>query len=284
MIKFFRKIRKKLIAENKIRKYLLYTIGGIILVGIGIFIALQPDNKISKYLLYAIGEIIIIGIGIFIALQLNNLNEKSGIHKKQKKHLRLVKGEMINNLESLRIENEKSLSIIEAERKIIALIELDVVNEKELSNHMRTITFNELLIPVEDGALNELIASGGLKDIENDSIRSMLASWEGKTTALRSQEIQLEDTRNAITKIVNADGSLRTIIHDIDYTDNLKIDAPANFLSNKSLLKSTAFENAILHHLLLAVYLGNNIYPKFESDMLLLVKLIDEELGLNRKK
>ncbi len=183
MIKFFRKVRQKMLNENKILKYLLYTISGIILVGIGIFIALQPDNKISKYLLYAIGEIIIIGIGIFIALQLNNLNEKSGIHKKQKKHLRLVKGEMINNLVSLRIENEKSLSIIEAERKIIALIELDVVNEKELSNHMRTITFNDLLIPVEDGALKELIASGGLKDIENDSIRSKLASWEGKTTA-----------------------------------------------------------------------------------------------------
>ena len=47
MIKFFRKIRQKLLTEN----------------------------KFSKYLLYAIGEIMLVVIGILIALQLNNLNE-----------------------------------------------------------------------------------------------------------------------------------------------------------------------------------------------------------------
>jgi sensor domain CHASE-containing protein len=47
MIKFFRKIRQKMLTEN----------------------------KFSKYLLYAIGEIILVVIGILIAIQLNNLNE-----------------------------------------------------------------------------------------------------------------------------------------------------------------------------------------------------------------
>ena len=44
MIKFFRKIRQKLLAENKFSKYLLYAIGEIILVVIGILIALQINN------------------------------------------------------------------------------------------------------------------------------------------------------------------------------------------------------------------------------------------------
>ncbi len=44
MIKFFRHIRKKLIAENKISKYLLYALGEIILVVIGILIALQLNT------------------------------------------------------------------------------------------------------------------------------------------------------------------------------------------------------------------------------------------------
>ncbi len=44
MIKFFRKIRLKLLAENKLSKYLLYAIGEIILVVIGILIALQINN------------------------------------------------------------------------------------------------------------------------------------------------------------------------------------------------------------------------------------------------
>ncbi|TFV95648.1 hypothetical protein E4S40_05350 [Algoriphagus kandeliae] len=44
MIKFFRKIRQKLLAENRFSKYLVYAIGEIVLVVIGILIALQINN------------------------------------------------------------------------------------------------------------------------------------------------------------------------------------------------------------------------------------------------
>ena len=56
MIKFFRKIRQRLLTEN----------------------------KISKYLVYAIGEIILVVIGILIALQINNWNEQRNENKKIK--------------------------------------------------------------------------------------------------------------------------------------------------------------------------------------------------------
>lgn len=45
MIKFFRKIRQNLLTENKFNKYLLYAIGEILLVIIGILIAIQINNK-----------------------------------------------------------------------------------------------------------------------------------------------------------------------------------------------------------------------------------------------
>ncbi|MEO0504905.1 MAG: DUF6090 family protein [Bacteroidota bacterium] len=55
MIKFFRRIRQKLLAENRFSKYLLYVFGEIILVVIGILIALQINtwnenrkNKIAE--------------------------------------------------------------------------------------------------------------------------------------------------------------------------------------------------------------------------------------------
>ncbi|MEM1260720.1 MAG: DUF6090 family protein, partial [Bacteroidota bacterium] len=44
MIKFFRRIRKSLLVESKFSKYLLYAIGEIVLVVIGILIALQVNN------------------------------------------------------------------------------------------------------------------------------------------------------------------------------------------------------------------------------------------------
>jgi hypothetical protein len=58
MIKFFRKIRRQLFSEN----------------------------KFSKYLLYAIGEILLVVIGILIALSINNWNEK-GKKKTQSEHI-----------------------------------------------------------------------------------------------------------------------------------------------------------------------------------------------------
>ena len=44
MLRFFRTIRKKLIDEDNVRRYLLYAIGEILLVVFGILIALQVNN------------------------------------------------------------------------------------------------------------------------------------------------------------------------------------------------------------------------------------------------
>ena len=59
MITLFRRFRQRLLSENKFSKYLIYAIGEIILVVIGILIALQVNNwnqnridsKIEKQLL-----------------------------------------------------------------------------------------------------------------------------------------------------------------------------------------------------------------------------------------
>jgi hypothetical protein len=45
MIKFFRKIRQKMLTENKFSKYLIYAIGEILLVIVGILIALNINNS-----------------------------------------------------------------------------------------------------------------------------------------------------------------------------------------------------------------------------------------------
>ncbi|MET6990807.1 DUF6090 family protein [Sediminicola arcticus] len=68
MIKFFRKIRQKMLTEN----------------------------KFSKYLLYAIGEIILVVIGILIALSINNWNE----NKKSENQLNNIYNEVESNLKS----------------------------------------------------------------------------------------------------------------------------------------------------------------------------------------
>ncbi len=44
MLKFLRKIRQKLIDEGNLKRYLVYAIGEILLVMIGILLALQRSN------------------------------------------------------------------------------------------------------------------------------------------------------------------------------------------------------------------------------------------------
>jgi len=44
MLRFFRTIRKKMIEQENVSKYLLYAIGETLLVVIGILIALQVNN------------------------------------------------------------------------------------------------------------------------------------------------------------------------------------------------------------------------------------------------
>lgn len=68
MIKFFRRIRQRLLSKN----------------------------KFSKYLFYALGEIILVVIGILIALQINNWNEQ----RKNDNEVRTLTKSMITDLQS----------------------------------------------------------------------------------------------------------------------------------------------------------------------------------------
>ena len=48
MIKLFRNIRRKLVGENKVSKYLVYAFGEILLVVVGILLAIQFNAWTTK--------------------------------------------------------------------------------------------------------------------------------------------------------------------------------------------------------------------------------------------
>ncbi|KAB8151833.1 hypothetical protein EZY14_016720 [Kordia sp. TARA_039_SRF] len=55
------------------------------------------DNKIIKYLLYAIGEIVLVVIGILIALSINNSNELKKTRIAEKVYLKEIKSDLIQD-------------------------------------------------------------------------------------------------------------------------------------------------------------------------------------------
>ena len=73
---------------------------------------LLTENKFSKYLIYAIGEIILVVVGILIALQINNWNEARKDDKALKEYLMKIRSHTLEDLQQL--------DQISAGRKMIA--------------------------------------------------------------------------------------------------------------------------------------------------------------------
>ncbi|WP_411768573.1 hypothetical protein [Winogradskyella sp. A3E31] len=84
MIKFFRHLRQKMLAENP---------------------STGRAGKISKYLLYAIGEIVLVVIGILIALQINNWNQQ----QLEKKQIRNIYARIVKDFENSANEIERDI-------------------------------------------------------------------------------------------------------------------------------------------------------------------------------
>ena len=62
---------------------------------------LLTENRFSKYLVYAIGEIVLVVIGILIALQLNNWNEVRKIRIQEIKTLKELRSDLLQNINDI---------------------------------------------------------------------------------------------------------------------------------------------------------------------------------------
>jgi len=142
MIKFFRKIRQSLFEKGNSKKYLLY----------------------------AIGEIILVVIGILIALQLNNLNEKNKLAKSEVYYLE----KMLTNLQ----EDSTELSLQLTWMNDI-LSEIDTTfymlqNERHFKNDVFTGNLSALIKFIRfyqnDAVYQNLISSGKIDLISNKEL------------------------------------------------------------------------------------------------------------------
>jgi hypothetical protein len=64
---------------------------------------LADDNKPLKYLIYAIGEIMLVVIGILIALSINNWNEKVKIISREKSYVQSIYMDLKNDIKKINV-------------------------------------------------------------------------------------------------------------------------------------------------------------------------------------
>jgi hypothetical protein len=151
MIKFFRKIRQKLLSEN----------------------------KISKYILYALGEIILVVIGILIALSVNNFN-----------NARIDRNEETEILKALQVdfrETKKSVEkTIELQQRVVSYChKLKIIlNEKTPSDSIGEYLFQGALsywrIEPVNGTYDALIGSGKSGILSSEKLKRYLALYSSQ--------------------------------------------------------------------------------------------------------
>lgn len=244
---------------------------------------LLKKNGNGKYFKYAVGEIILVVIGILIALYINNKKEDFDKIEQQTNHLVLIKEELQKNLMTLEDEEEVLLELISSMKQLSNLIRLDGVlkeiSEDQLSSLLFLPVTRAIDVDYENVAYKEFINSNTLKDIKNDSIRTILRSWDRNLETVKLQEKAVQESLDKTVNFLEIKGSLKTVFDNYDVSqDYLDIKNSENNFSNKSLLKFRQFENILLQYLGVATQLSKKTYPRFKVNIKKSIFLIDEYL------
>lgn len=146
------------------------------------------ENRVSKYVLYAIGEIILVVIGILIAIQINNNNEARKTRAKEVHYLKNIKTDLNLTIAELNKFIDTRNSQIDAANSIIEHYEgkpIDDVNDFNLKI-VGIYTWQRFF--QVNNTFQELTNSGNLALITNDSIKNTLLNMEALYKQIKYNE------------------------------------------------------------------------------------------------
>jgi len=150
MIRFFRNIRQKLLSKNNIKKYLLY----------------------------AVGEIFLVMIGILLALQVNNLNEERKNRALERAYLSDIHYDFLEN----KIQFEVKQKVYSNQFKLADSLCRRVFPITDENWEQMSRIYQRAFLPhtlnAKSSSVEALIGSGNSNIIQNDSLKTILLSWE----------------------------------------------------------------------------------------------------------
>ncbi|MEM7382405.1 MAG: DUF6090 family protein [Bacteroidota bacterium] len=238
----------------------------------------MSENKLSKYLLYAIGEIVLVVIGILIALSINNRNEYQKTRKTALAYLNSLQGEFKSNLVLLdsTIQEAQELSDGSVNMRILFNPQvLDTVSEERIGQAFGELNSEAIYRP-SNGVLLEIISSGNLKILESELLKQHLASFEKKVERLQVQEEEVLRLRNEMSLFVRQKGSIAA-----STSLDLSAEVGANIIkndSNKALFESKYFMNTIIFYGLVQQAAIYSYYVPLKNEIEEIIRLIEEEI------
>ncbi|MDC6391131.1 DUF6090 family protein [Maribacter sp. PR1] len=253
MIKFFRKTRKKLLAEK----------------------------KVGRYLAYALGEIVLVVIGILIALAINNKNQQNINAQTEQTYLLGLKEEFLTSKAKLtELININEQNINGAERIMeIANLKDNLPSEEKFSKLLFNTLVSDIAFNPNNSLLNEIINSGNLKNISNAELRIKLTNWLATLEDIARQEKDLGLQReNLLDMFRTNEYSLKTVFEDSGIYKEMGLPEVAGTQSNLSLLSSTEFENKLLMFILTSQATGDAHYQPLMLYLDSILETISKEL------
>jgi hypothetical protein len=155
------------------------------------------DQKIRKYLLYAIGEITLVVIGILIALQVNNWNEERKEQTELEGYLSNISKNIERDLKQLEglleyRSKSKAGSVVYMDLLNKAPIPADAINRyyAEYGNHMAIF---EMYFKPDKSGFEALKNSGYLGRLQGSELETKLYKYYELTTTVNLEETSLND-------------------------------------------------------------------------------------------
>ncbi len=224
------------------------------------------ENRFSRYLLYAIGEIFLVVIGIFLALQLNNWN--SG-RKEATKELGLL-AEMRQNLEAdlvdCRYNIDMNQRLWRGNVAVLKHLEEHTPFHDSLRVHYGNLFGNTVLVP--NTSAFENLKSVGFDLIRNDSLRRSITKLYSERY---SYLVKLESEWDMPTQLNEiAPQMYAKVVVDTVWRSGHPIDAIA-------LMDDHYFKGVVKMNIFTRGYMVN-VYKGIEKRILALMAQIEGEL------
>jgi hypothetical protein len=241
MLRFFRTIRKKLIEENNVRKYLLY----------------------------AVGEILLVVIGILIALQINTWNQERINAREEQRISQDVLEELEFNKFLLNNGTSKMGEVVSAAERMLNTINNNgnTFNEQEFNQDIDKLSW--VWVSGRPTTLFDVLsASGDFKFISSPHLRKKLADLKrNQESLIKFEEIQHRFVDNQLRPFLNQHVDRTKVRSHLESADLVTISHPSVFPPNNGeLLLNREFANLLTDLIFFTKRIEGN-YMRIDSDI-----------------
>jgi len=154
------------------------------------------ENKFNKYLLYAIGEIVLVVIGILIALSINNWNEETKNNAKSVNYINRLITDISKDTTTINTQIRQGVKYEKIYKGYFEFIKQGNIKPEHLKDSIDEFPQNWEMLDFTQTTYNELISSGNF-DVINEKKRIALIEYYDLSEAFKNM---INDRKNLVVK------------------------------------------------------------------------------------